>query len=373
MMIPLSGKSRDRLETVQFASLGAGVPLLVGSLVGGAFHPASFFPGYLASYLFWLGLGLGSMAILMVHHQVGGSWGYITRRILEAATGTLPLLVLFFVPLLFGRHILIPWADPSGPAASPEFRHLEAYMSPGGVIVRAGIYFLCWVGLARALCRGSARLDRTGDPRELLRLRRLSGGGLLLYAVTMFFAAVDWMLATEPRASSTIVGLIAVAGQVVSGFALVIAVLALLSRTPPLSEVVTPGRLRDLANLLLTAVLLWAYVSFSQYLIIWSGNLPREVAWYVRRTSPAWRVFPLTLLALHLAAPLALLLFRAVKERPAVLGSLAGMLLGLRLLEGFWQILPAYEPGGPVYHWTTPAAVLGMGGLWMGLFLRHLR
>lgn len=371
-MIVLAADVRKSLGAVRAGSVWIGLSLLLAGLAGGALHPESFFPGYLAGYLFWLGLALGSLSILMVHYQVGGSWGYVTRRILEASMGTLPLLALLFIPILLGHRVLYSWVSVPGHPSAPALRHLDGYMDPRFFLLRAGLCFAGWIGCAFFLRRWSVRRDQADDPGARDRLHRLSGAGIPITAFLLFFASVDWIMALEPSWTSSIIGLVEVAGQAVSGFALAIAVLAALSAAPPLSDVTSSQRLIDLGNLLLTSVMLWGYVAFSQYLIIWSGNLPHEIPWVVHRSTPGWRGISVALIGLHLGVPIALLLFRDVKRSARVLGTLAWGILALRLLAAFWEVLPAFQPEGPSFPWPAVAATAGIGGLWTALFLHRL-
>ena len=371
-MISPAAELRSRMTAVQKAALAIGLAGLAASFVAAAREPSAFYPAYLFSYVFWIGLTLGSMAVLMVHYQVGGSWGVVTRRILEAGMLTLPLMVVLFVPLLFGLRTLFPWARPEA-GADPGLRHLRPYENIPFFVARTGLYFAVWAVFAGFLVRGSVRLDREGSPAAATRLRRLSGPGLLLYAVTMFFASVDWVMSTEPRWSSTIYGMIYLASQALSAFALATAVLVVLASAPPLSAVVTAARLNDLGNLLLTSVMLWAYVSFSQYLIIWAENLPREIPWYLHRTSPGWKTIALVLIVLHFGVPFVLLLFRGVKRNRAWIAGVAWGLLALRLLDDYWRIVPGFRPLGLELRWTDLAAVAGVGGLWVALFVEVLK
>jgi len=357
-----------RLRSVRNAGLGAGLVLLAASFAGGVRSPAAFFPAYLFSFVFWTGLSLGSMAVLMVHYQVGGSWGFVTRRILEAGMLTLPLMAVLFVPILIGLRTLYPWAGPD-----PGFARLRPYLNVPFFVARTAAYFAVWIVCAWLLARGSKALDRRGDAASAVRLRRLSGPGLLAYALTMFFASVDWVMSTEPGWSSTVFGMIVLAGQALSAFAMATGVLVLLAGTPPFSAVATPSRFNDLGNLLLTSVMLWAYVAFSQYLIIWAENLPREITWYVHRTAHGWKGVAFLLLLLHFAVPFFLLLFRAVKRNPAWLGALAGTLLVLRLVDDYWRVVPTFRPAGLAVHWTDVTTPLGIGGLWVALFAEILR
>ena len=230
-MISPAAELRSRMTAVQKAALAIGLAGLAASFVAAAREPSAFYPAYLFSYVFWIGLTLGSMAVLMVHYQVGGSWGVVTRRILEAGMLTLPLMVVLFVPLLFGLRTLFPWARPEA-GADPGLRHLRPYENIPFFVARTGLYFAVWAVFAGFLVRGSVRLDREGSPAAATRLRRLSGPGLLLYAVTMFFASVDWVMSTEPRWSSTIYGMIYLASQALSAFALATAVLVVLASAP---------------------------------------------------------------------------------------------------------------------------------------------
>ncbi|HVR85354.1 MAG TPA: hypothetical protein VMU54_13645 [Planctomycetota bacterium] len=363
----------DRMVHIQGRALAAGGMGLAATFVGGLLDPARALPAYLFAYVFWIGLSLGSMAVLMLHYQVGGSWGYVTRRILEAGMLTLPLMAVLFVPILLGLDKLYPWANLETVLGDPKLRHQQPYLNAGFFIARSAMYFICWIACAFFLARWSTRLDQGGDSALLVRLKRLSGPGLLVYAVTMFFASVDWVMSTEPDWSSTIYGMITLASQSLSAFAMATAVLVWLSSAPPWSVVVTRSRLNDLGNLMLTGVMLWAYVSFSQYLIIWAENLPREISWYLHRTSPGWRWVALGLIAFHFCVPFVLLLFRAIKRDSSWIAAVAWGLLACRLVDDFWRVIPAFRPSGLGFHWSYLSAPLGIGGVWIALFMAVLR
>jgi hypothetical protein len=281
-------------------------------------------------------------------------------------------MAVLFVPILFGLRTLFPWAR-TGAGDDPLLRRLQPYENVPFFLARTAAYFAIWAIVAFCLTRGAARLDRGGGPAAATGLRRVSGPGLLLYALTMFFASVDWVMSLEPRWSSSVYGMITLAGQALSAFALATAVLALLSSAPPISSVATASRLNDLGNLLLTSVMLWAYVSFSQYLIIWAENLPREISWYVHRTSPGWKTIAFLLIALHFGVPFLLLLFRGVKRNAARIAAVAWGLLVLRLVDDFWRVIPAFRPEGLGFHWTYATVPVGIGGLWVALFVEVLK
>jgi len=362
----------QRLRTVESRAWLVGAFSLAASAVGAWMRPAAFFPGYLFAYMFWLSLSLGSLAVLMIHYLVGGGWGFMTRRILEAATRVLPVLALLFLPLLFGLKELYPWARPEA-LREEHLSHQRPYTNLGFFLARAVFYFSSWILCSWLLNRWSSAGDEARNPALWARRYRLSGGGLVLYAVTIFFASVDWVLSTEPRWSSTIFGMLFMSGQGLAGFALITGVAVLMSREEPLRRVVTPDRLQDLGNLLLTSVMLWAYISFSQYLVIWSENLPREVTWVAHRTTPGWRQVALALIVLHFAVPFFLLLFRDVKRRGPWIAAIAFGLLAMHLVDEFWRVIPAFEPDRLAVRWTYLTAPVGIGGVWVAVFSRSLR
>ena len=287
------------VEQIQRRSLIIGLVAAALCVVGAFLDPAQFFRSYLTGYLLWMGISLGCLAILMLQHLSGGVWGFVIRRLLEAATRVFPLLALLFVPLLFGLHQLYPWADPARVAHDSLLQHKAAYLNVPGFVGRAVFYFAAWCGAAYLLSRWSHGQDQV--PRSALRdrMQAFSAIGLLLYGLTTTFSAIDWVMSLDPHWYSTIYGMMFMAGGAVSGMALVIAMGALLSKYPPLSGILAPAHFQDLGKLLLAFVMVWAYFAFSQFLIIWSGNLPEENPWYLRRLGHGWQALALLLVACH--------------------------------------------------------------------------
>jgi hypothetical protein len=333
---------------------------------------------YLFGYLFWLGLSLGSLAILMLQHLTGGFWGLIIRRILEAAAQVLPLLALLFLPLLFGLGALYPWAeDPHAAEGASPLR--RAYLEPAFFTARAIAYFTAWITLALLLGRWSRREDESGHGTLGARFQRLSAVGLLLYGLTATFASVDWVMSLSPHWHSTIHGALFIVGQALAAMAACVALAVPLAAYPPLAGIVRPAHLQDLGNLLLAFVMLWAYMSFSQFLIIWGGNIAEEVPYYIYRGAGGWEWMALSLFVFHFVIPFLLLLSRWIKRRAQALGMIAAGILLLRLPDLFWLVVPQYAQGretlpvpGIGLHWLDLAAPLGIGGLWTALFLRRL-
>lgn len=363
-------------RTERRALLAGGVLFVVA--VGGALLTRAgseqFFRSYLVAFMLWLGIALGSLAILMLHHLTGGAWGMVIRRQLEATTRTLPLLTLLFLPMLVFLPSLYVWARPEVVAADRTLQMKQPYLNVPFFIVRAAVYFLLWNALARVLSRWSREQDEGGrQPVGAERkFRQVSAPGLVAYGLTITFASVDWVMSLDPHWFSTIYGVLFMGGQGLSALAFAIAVLARTARHRPLDEVVEATHFHDLGKLLFAFVMLWAYFSFSQFLIIWSGNLPEEIPWYLERMRGGWGAVALVLVLGHFVVPFLLLLSRDLKLDRRVLGAIAGGLIVMRLVDLLWLAAPRPEAHGFPLHWLDVVLPVAMGGLWLAVFAREL-
>lgn len=361
------------LDRLQRAALVTGVVALGACGAGAVASPAQFFPSYLLGFLFWMGIALGCFALLLLHHIFGAGWGFAIQRTLESGTRTFPLLAVLFVPVVLGMHHLYEWTHAEAVAADAVLRHKSAYLNVGFFLGRAAFYFLAWLGVAMALNRWSQQLDRSGDPRLAERLRNAGPPGLLLYGLTTTFATVDWVMSLEPHWFSTMFGLIFIAGQVLATLAFAILVARLLAPHPPLAGVVRPAHFHDLGNLMLAFTMIWAYLSFSQFLIIWSGNLPETITWYKHRSAGGWQWVGLGIVVFSFALPFALLLARQTKRRLEALAGVAGLVILMRLVDLYWVVAPTFHPARVTLHWMDVAAPAGIGGVWLWFFLRQLK
>jgi hypothetical protein len=362
-----------RLDRVRRMALVLGIVALVLFILAGLRDPTQFFRSYLLGYLYWVGIPLGSMAILMMHHLAGGGWGYIIRRPLEAAGRTFPVLAVLFVPMFFGLPRLYLWAQPAAVAADPILQAKQWYLSSHSFVIRAILYFVLWFLLAHFLSKWSTEQDQTGNPRLSKKLEGLSGPGLVIYGLTVTFMSIDWAMSLEPHWFSTIYGMLFMVVQALSAMAFLIVILAWLADTAPLASAITPGKFNDLGNLTLTFVMLWAYLSFSQFLIIWAGNLQREIPWYAVRATGHWAGIALFLIIFHFAVPFFLLLMRAVKRNVPYLGVIAITLLVMSLVDVFWLVTPAFNQDRPNPHWMDLLATFGIGGIWVAAYLTQLK
>ncbi len=321
-----------------------GAVLVAVCIAAGMANRAEFFQSYLVAYLFWLGITLGCLALLMVQHLTGGNWALVIRRILEAGSRTLPLMAIAALPLLIGMKTLYVWARPGQTDPLIVSKHL--YLNPQFFTARMIVYFLIWFLLAYQMNKWSRIEDEVGGDISLWsRMEGLSGIGLVMYGFTVTFASIDWVMSLEPRWYSTIYGMIFMTGQALAAFAFAITILIWLSGREPLSSVVRPSHLQDLGSFLLAFVMLWTYMEFSQYLIIWGGNLSGEIPWYIRRMQGAWGRIGVLLVVLNFALPFFLLLFRHVKRRTRSLLIVAALVLLMRLVDMYWMVLPAFGGG----------------------------
>jgi hypothetical protein len=364
--------SLDRLER---GALFAGVLGFVGLAAGYLASPAQFYRSYLFGYLFWTGIAVGCLSILLISHLTGGLWGLVTRRLLEAGTRTLPFMAVLFLPVALGVGTLYTWTNPGD---DPVLLHKAPFLNVPFFLGRAVFYFFVWIVISTLLNRWSLELDRGPSLRVSRRLRGTSGAGLVLMGLTITFASVDWAMSLSPHWFSTIYGVWFMVGQALSALALTIVIATFLAGQRPLSEALRPGTLHDLGKLLFAFTMLWAYVHLSQFLIVWSGNLAEETPFYLHRTQGGWQQLGVFLIVFHFVLPFLLLLSKDVKRNPRVLGTLATWVLAVRLVDLYWIIGPDLAGHGEaavplVLHWLDVAAPLGLGGVWLFLFARELR
>lgn len=364
-------ESIGRLQ--QRALMVGGIGVII-CLIGSLRWPSQFFHAYLFSFLFILGLSLGSMGLLMLQHMTSGHWGIMIRRPLEAAMQTLWLVALLFVPITLGmKYIYGIWlhAPASGEGSLSVFQ--KTYLTPTNFVLRAIIYFAVWLLLAFYLYRWSQQQDVDTTNRALRRkFKVLSGPGIILYVFGIGFASIDWAMSLSPGWFSTIYGFIFVAGQVISSLCLVIAVLVLLAKTAPMKGVIQPRHLHDLGKLLLAFIMLWAYFAFSQLLIIWSGNQPDEISFYRSRLYGLWGLIAILLLLFHFFTPFFMLLSRDLKRSTNLLPKVAFLLIVMRIVDLYWTTRPELETSA-IPSWFDIVVPITLIGLWLGVFARNLK
>ncbi|MGF1508689.1 MAG: hypothetical protein ACFB9M_04205 [Myxococcota bacterium] len=352
--------------------LAATVALVVGTLalaLTASQSTEAFFRSYLFGYLFVLGFGLGSMGLLMLHHLVGGAWGFIIQRILEAGVSTVPFLTVLFIPIVFGAGDLYHWMDAEAVAHDHLLSHKAPYLDFSFWVVRAAVYFVIWNAIAYQLVAWSKKQDRTGDGFLSNRMSALSGPGMVLYFLTMTFASFDWAMSLEPHWFSTIYGLIFVEDQALTAMAFAIIVLAYARRNEAVGDAATVERIHDLGKIQFALVALWAYLNFSQFVIIWYANLPEESVWYIRRIHGGYEFLAVFIIFGQFVLPFMLLLTRFTKRRMATLSSIAAFLIVMRLIDLYWFVMPTEHHPTLQLTWGDVGAPLGLFGAWFLVFV----
>jgi hypothetical protein len=369
----------------RFQRIATGVGLIgliawvAAAVVSGNFK-ATFFHAYLVAFVFWVGISLGCLGLLLIQYLGGASWGLLIRRQLEAASHTLWLMFVLFLPIAtVGVHSLYEWSHKdtiTEPALRSLLEHKSPYLNQTFFLIRGVIYFTIWLGMATLLRKWSKQQDENADMGAVQRAQNLSGPGFLIYGLAVTFAGIDWVMSLDAEWFSTIFGLLTVIGQGVVSLAFLISVGVLLAGREPMSRVYQPKHFHDLGKLLLAAVMVWAYFSFSQLLIVWSGNLPEEIPWYLERFRGPLRWMGIALILLHFALPFLLLLSRGLKHRARQLMAVAWLLIAMRFVDLLWLIVPELNHGhSPNLAGYVPyvIAMIGMGGVWLGWFFYQLR
>jgi hypothetical protein len=359
-------------------AIGAVGALLLGA--GYFMNHQQFFRSYLIGYMLWLAVACGSLALLVLHHMTRGAWGLVIRRILEAASRTLPLLALLALPIFFGMSELYSWARP-GALSDPILQKKAWYLTENRFFLRMLVYYGLFTLLAYRLSALSKKQDETGDPQLFHRMQRISAPSILLYAIVASFLGIDFLMTLDPHWFSSIYGLYFVISQALAALTFTVLVVTWLGKRPPMDRVIEPRHLHDYGKLMFAFVMVWAYFSFSQFLIIWSGNLPEEITFFLSRLSGGWRVITLAVILFHFVLPFLLLLSRDLKRNAKTLAPIAAWLFAMRWLDFYWQAAPAFtsataEHGGHGAgfhpHWLDLVAPIAIGGIWLWWFARQL-
>ncbi len=379
--------SNARIENLDFAAppimavlqgraFLVGAVFAIAAVIGFIVEPRQAMHSYLLAFMFCLGPTLGAMALLMVWHLTGGDWGVGIRRIFEAAMATLPMLAAAFVPIVIGAylHMNYPWANPEELKRNEHMaRQASRYLNPNLFLVRGILFFVAWGVMAYFLLAWSKAQDRPPEGVLDKRFQALSAVGIIVYGWTLTFAVVDWVMSLTPEFTSTIYGLIFMVGQALFALCLAVIVGHMLKAHEPMEKVLTASNFHDYGKLTLTFVMLWAYFSFSQWLIVWSGNLPEEIHWFQDRILGDWRLLGLVLIVGHFAIPFAMLLSRGLKQNSRKLMWIAVWLIAMRYLDLYWNIAPNFSPAKLRYSWLDAVIPMAMSAFWLAYFLRNLK
>lgn len=372
--IPVAGGMAEHTRRSAHAAL------LAASLVGwmacvAGYHaePRRMAASYLVAFLFFVTIGLGGLFFLMVQHLSGAAWSVTSRRIAENLVATLPAAVVLFVPVALNLSQLYEWSHPELTASDALLRSKQAWLNPTGFLLRAAAYLAVWSLFSLALTRISLRQDAAAGGDGLRRAARWSAAGMVAVLLSATLAAFDWVMSLEPHWYSTIFGIYVYAGGAVAFMAALIVVLLALRQAGHLRREVNVEHYHDLGKWLFALVVFWAYIAFSQYLLIWYANLPEETVWFRRRIAGGWTAAALVLVLGHFLLPFFALMGRAAKRRLTWLGLVSLWMLGMHYLDLYWQVMPVFSPTEPQWHWMDAAALLAVAGPLGLVFLRRLR
>ncbi len=351
-------------------ALAVGLLGLVVSGLGWMTDAPRFYHAWLTAFLFWLSLALAGLFFTMLHYLTAARWSVVLRRVSEAMMLQLPWLALAFVPVLLGMHDLFEWSHPETVASDHLLKWKSGYLNVPFFIIRAVVYFGIWGLLAYLLRKKSLAQDIAPQQDHISGLRKVSAVGMLLFAVTITFAAFDWLMSLAPHWYSTIFGVYYFGGLFLAGVSAIALLSMFLRRNGILRESITVEHYHDLGKLMFAFIIFWAYIGFSQYFLIWYGNIPEETIWFLARWQGGWKGFSLFLLFGHFIIPFVYLIFQGVKRRIPWLGLGAVLLVVMHWVDMYWLVYPVYFESGPSVGWIELAPVVGLGGLFLAGFWR---
>jgi hypothetical protein len=369
----MSAVQQTGIARAQFPVLVIGVVGTVAAIAGSFLSGPEFFKAWLPAFVFWFLIAAGSLAVLMLQYVTGGEWGLLIRRPLGAAARTIPLFLLFGLPIVFGMEHVYVWANHDVVAHDPLLQMKAPWLNPQAWVIRALIYFALWSLWAWRIRVLSLRFYEDRSPYTELSRRKWAAAGLLMIVLTLTLTSVDWVMSLEPKWYSSMFGISFTVGAGLSAFAFVTFFLTLLAKNPAMEGVLKPQHFRDLGNLMLAFTMLWAYTAFSQFLLIWYGNIKEETPYYLKRMHGGWGVVAAILIVFHFFLPFTMLLMRSIKDRPETIRIVTIIVLVMRFVDIFWLVVPAHYPAHFHFSWITLAALVGIGGLWLFVFIWQLK
>ncbi len=357
-----------RVQTIAVVVFAIG---LAASIIALLVDRAHFFHAWLVGSMFWFTLAAGGLFFVMMHHLVGATWSVVLRRIAEAVMSVLPYMILALVPVVIGVHELYHWSHADLVAADEALQGKTAYLNLPFFIIRLLIYFVVWAILVRLLNKASLRQDDGHSEQLNSRFRRTSAPGMILYAFTLTFAAFDWLMSLDAHWYSTIFGAYIFAGGAVALLAFLPLVSMLMRRQGAMADMITVEHYHDMGKLLFAFVVFWAYMAFSQYFLIWYGNIPEETEWFIRRWTGSWKTVSLILVFGNFVIPFFILITRVAKRRLVILGVFVVWLLFMHWVDLYWVVMPSLYPDGAHVSWIDLAPITAIGGAFVAGFWRR--
>jgi len=352
-------------------ALVIGIAGLVASAVGYFTDSAQFFHSYLTACFFWLSLGLGGLFFTMLHHLVDAKWSIVLRRLSENIMMTVPIMAILFIPLLFGIKDLFHWSHPEQVAVDHLLQSKAPYLNDTFFIIRTVLYFMVWCLLAFVLNKYSLQQDRAHNDGLFRKMRIVSAPGMILFALSITFAGFDWLMSLDAHWYSTIFGVYVFAGSLLAMLAFLTYSIFSLQSNNILTDVITPEHHHDLGKLLFAFTVFWAYMAFSQYFLIWYGNIPEETVWFIERWETSWKIISLIIVFGHFVVPFLVLFPAGAKRHRSVLVIVSLWLLVMHWVDLHWLVMPSLHHHGVHFSWMDPVTMIGIGGIFVWFFRRR--
>jgi hypothetical protein len=341
---------------------------IIASIIAFFIDREQFFHSWLTAYMYWLTLGLGGLFFTMLHHLVGATWSVVVRRLAEAIMSVLPYMFLAFLPIVFGMHDLYHWTHVEAVAEDKLLQWKSGFLNVPFFLIRALIYFGVWTLLSYLLRKTSLLQDNGHTPELSSKFVKISAPGMIAFALTLTFASFDWVMSLDPHWYSTIFGAYIFAGAAVAVLAFMPLVIIYLQKRRVMAETITVEHYHDLGKLLFAFLIFWAYMAFSQYFLIWYGNIPEETIWYLHRWTGSWKAVTLVLVFGHFVIPFFVLITRGAKRNLAVLKFFAIAMLIMHYIDLHWLVMPSLHPHGFHFSWIDLATMMAIGGVFAGRF-----
>lgn len=355
------------------ALFGIGAVGLIASLVGYFLDAEQFYFSYLVSFVFFTGIGLGSLILVMIHHITRSSWGTVLRRIPETLASNFFIWGIFIIPILLGIHNIYHWSHPDAVATDSVLQAKSAYLNTTFFIIRQIIYFSIWGFLGFKLHKASVEMDRTGDWGITTLMRKLSGPGIPIFGLSITFAGFDWLMSVDPHWFSTMFGVYFFAMFFQAIWPVLILLVVFLLRQGILKNTIQKVHVYDLGAWFFAFTIFYAYIAFCQFLLIYYANLPEEALWYYHRLEGSWKYIAYSLIAFRFAVPFIVLLHRETKHNIKVLVSMSILVLVIHFAEVYWIVMPALSGHGIDFSWMDLTTLLGLGGIFFGLFFNRFK
>ncbi len=365
--------NRDTFRITEPGNLGkfaliAGIGGLALSAAGYFTDSKQFYFSYLTAFAFWATIGLGGLFFTMLHHLTSATWSVVLRRLTETVMASLPILIILFLPVVLGMHDLYHWTHKDVVEQDAVLKSKAAYLNVPFFLVRTGLYFLIWFLLSRSLYGTSLKEDQGSSPDLTMKMKRVSAPGMVLFGLTLTYASFDWLMSLDPHWYSTIYGVYVFSGSVLAILSFLVLVALYLRKQEILDDVITVEHYHDLGKLLFAFTVFWAYIAFSQFMLIWYANIPEETLFFQHRWHGSWKVVSMIILFGHFVIPFVVLLTRAAKRNLLILKVMAVWLLLMHWVDIYWLVMPTLHKEGAVVSWLDVTTMVGVGGIFVWLF-----